>query len=95
MQELLIIFSDLLRPVIQEEVSSALQSFTNKLHSPQKEPRFYTRKETSKMLNVSLVTLTQYVKSGKVKANRIGHRVLFRAEDIEACLNQIQTSLRK
>lgn len=91
MQELLIQISDHFRPIIQQEVRNALNEFKTRIDTPQDET-LYTRKETAQKLNVSLVTLNSYVSKGKIIAHRIGNRVLFRAEDIKACLSKIKVS---
>jgi excisionase family DNA binding protein len=91
MQELFQQFSEHLRPIIKAEVNNALVEFSNQLESKPKDDRFYTRKETAEKLNVSLVTLTKHVYEGKITAHRVGHRVLFKAEDINNCLNKIKT----
>ncbi len=51
-----------------------------------------TRKETAKRLNITLATLNEYSKSGKIIANRIGNRVLYKESDIQNALHQVKTS---
>ena len=53
------------------------------------EDNFLTRKETAKRLHVSLVTLTEWVNRSRIKAYKIGGRVLFRESEVEAALSQI------
>ncbi len=53
-----------------------------------------TRKETAARLNITLATLHQYTLSGKIAANRIGNRVLYKESDIQNALRQVQTSTR-
>jgi excisionase family DNA binding protein len=61
-----------------------------KLYFQPKKPRTYlSRKETSKMLNVSYVTLNKWNKSGKLKAVGIGGRVLYRQEDIDNAIVEL------
>ena len=50
-----------------------------------------TRKETAKIFHVTLATLHQYTLLGKIVANRIGNRVLYKDSDIQAALSQIKT----
>lgn len=91
MEELFQQFSEHLRPIIKAELNIALEAFSSQLESKPKDNKFYTRKETAEKLNVSLVTLTKHVYEGKITAHRVGHRVLFKAEDINNCLNKIKT----
>jgi len=50
-----------------------------------------TRKETANRLNITLATLHQYTLSGKIVANRIGNRVLYKESDIQNALRQVNT----
>jgi hypothetical protein len=50
-----------------------------KLHFQTKQPKTYlSRAEVSKMINVRLLTLNSWNRSGKLKAVGIGKRVLYR-----------------
>jgi len=53
-----------------------------------------TRKETAAILNITLATLHQYTLSGKIVANRIGNRVLYKESDIQNALRQVKTSTK-
>jgi excisionase family DNA binding protein len=44
---------------------------------------------------VSLVTLTEWVNRGRIRAHKIGGRVLFRESDVEEALAQIVPSKRR
>lgn len=90
-----------------EQVPNALNHLSNQLEeltkSLQKQPvtekakptkeELLTRTDVAKHLKVSLPTLHSWTKNGKVKAYRIGGRVLFRASEIELCLTQIKTGI--
>ena len=78
-----------------------LKKFTdleNKINTPappQQAPaadELRTRKETAQRLNITLATLHQYTLSGKIVANRIGNRVLYKDSDIQKSLHQVKTS---
>ncbi len=56
--------------------------------TPQTE-KYLTRKETAALLNVSLPTLNEYTKGGKIKGYRFGVRVLYKQSEIEAALTKI------
>jgi phage antirepressor YoqD-like protein len=51
-----------------------------------------TRTETAKILRVTLATLNDYTKTGKIVANRIGNRVLYKDSDIQNALSKVKTS---
>lgn len=50
--------------------------------------KLLTRKETAKLFGVSLVTLHEWVKTGKVKSFRIGKAVRFKEDDVMAALQE-------
>lgn len=58
---------------------------------PAKEPAtgLLTRKETAKKLRITLSTLDKYSAQGRIKAHRIGGRVVFKANEIEQSLETI------
>ena len=45
-------------------------------------PKFLTRAEVAKMLNLSLMTVDKYARNGVIKSRRVGNRVLFSESDI-------------
>ena len=45
--------------------------------------------ETARRLRISLVTLNDWVNRGRIRAHKIGGRVLFRDSDVEAALHRI------
>lgn len=79
-----------LRTVISETVSMEVNRLFN-LNKPIEQPEFITRKETSKILGVSLVTLSSWQNSGIIPAYRINTRVRFKRVEVISCLTAIQT----
>jgi len=61
----------------------------DKSKPPASENNYLTRKDTATRLKVSLVTLTEWVNRGKLKAYKIGGRVLSRENEVEEALAQI------
>ena len=80
---------DELKSIIGDSISAELKRqlpFTDlKGHSE----RLLGRKETAKLLNVSTSSLLIYVKQGRIKAHKIGRRVLFKQSDIDAAVKGI------
>ena len=70
---------DELKSIISEIVSEEFK----KIHPPAEEKQFITRKETAAILRISLPTLTEWCKEGKVPAYKIGSRVRFVKKEIE------------
>ncbi|GAB3509826.1 hypothetical protein GCM10027341_47370 [Spirosoma knui] len=50
-----------------------------------------TRQKTAKQLNISLPTLDDYTRRGIIRGYRVGRRVLYRPEDVEAALTEINS----
>ena len=81
--QLIQITAEQLQNAIITGVNLQLESL--KLHfQPKEAPKYLTRSEVSKMLQVSYVTLNKWNKNGTLKAVGIGGRVLYRQKDIES-----------
>lgn len=74
--------------VIDSSINRAMEKQFHALTAPQAE-KYLTRKETAALLNVSLPTLNEYTKGGKIKGYRFGARVLYKQSEIEAALTKI------
>ena len=73
---------EIVREVLAEEVP--------KLIPQQKTSQtYYTRKEAAKRARITLPTLDKYIQEGKIKAHRLGRRVLFSEEDINNAIEQM------
>ena len=80
---------------IKKVIEEVLENKLKGLKTPQKEEfKLLTRKETAKLLCISLPTLHDWTKTGIVKAHRIGNRVLYKLDEVTQALKQVQTSKR-
>lgn len=52
---------------------------------------FISRKEAAKYLNITLPTLHDLTRTGKVPAHRIGRRVLYKTSEIDSSLKMIKS----
>jgi len=79
----------------QELIDRKLGEIVAKLQ-PQnvKGPEYLTRADVKKMLHVSFPTLNELTKTGKLKGYHIGGRVLYKANEIEASLIEIQAKIQ-
>lgn len=80
---------ELLLEAVEEKFKVLVHSdpvLSNSVHS--NENKYLSRREAAKMLKISLPTLNEWTKQGKIKAYRIGSRVLYKPEDIENSLTQ-------
>jgi excisionase family DNA binding protein len=74
----------------QEQLARAIEKALNKFDSRNRQVEYLTRKETAQRLHISLPTLNEYTKSGKLRAYRINGRVLYRRDDVDAALTAVQ-----
>ena len=86
--ELIALLQSCIRPIIQQELSCMAPAIQVNDKSD-----FLSRKQASELLGISLPTLGDYIKKGKVKAYRIGRRVRLKQSEIESSLKLIQTGL--
>lgn len=72
--------------IIVERVSERVLSIAEK-----KEPKFYSRKEAAQLLHVTLPTLARLTKDGLITAKKVGSRILYDAEAIDAAVKENKT----
>lgn len=58
-------------------------------------PKYLTRLEAAKLLQISLPTLHSYTRIGLIPAKRIGTRVLYSEDELRSALHQIPTKLSR
>ena len=73
---------EIVREVIVEEVPKLIPQKTSG-------EKYYTRKETAKRARITMPTLDKYILEGKIKAHRLGRRVLFSEEDIRSAVEEM------
>jgi excisionase family DNA binding protein len=66
-----------------------MQELINRKLNPQK--KNVTVKEAAKMLNVTELTIRNYVKQGKIQASKIGRRIVINLESLENSLNEVKS----
>lgn len=76
---------------LKQIISDVVQEKLNQFQPHQKnEIKYLTRKEVAALLKISLPTLNEYTKTGKLKGYRIRGRVLYKADEIEKSLTAIE-----
>lgn len=79
-----------LEELIQKAVSDGLNNLKKNTEESIKKDQLITRIQAANFLNISLPTLTKYVKKGKIPAHRIGNRILFKKFEILDSLKEVQ-----
>jgi excisionase family DNA binding protein len=77
--------------IIEDKIKQAfaLKEGANKKASlTRKEEKFISRKETAKLLHISLPTLHDWTKEGKLESYRIGTRILYKPEEVMEAVSQ-------
>lgn len=73
---------EIIREVIVEEVPKLIPQRTTG-------EKYYTRKEAAKRVRITMPTLDKYIQEGKIKAHRLGRRVLFSEEEIKKAIEEM------
>jgi excisionase family DNA binding protein len=83
-----------LKSEISETVKKELQILLLSLQPAKVPLEYLTRKEAANFLSVSLPTLNDWTKTGKVKGYRIASRVRYKRAELENSLSAIHTKRR-
>tara|TARA_B100000378_G_C17899332_1_gene362090 strand:+ start:32 stop:322 length:291 start_codon:yes stop_codon:yes gene_type:complete len=78
-----------IQKIVEDVFEKKIQDFKPK---EKKALTLLTRKETAKLLCISLPTLHDWTKTGIIKAHRIGNRVLYKLEEVNDSLSEIKTN---
>ena len=73
---------------------SEVVNLKNQLSGKQEPTDYLTRKEVSKMFNVSLVTINDWTNKGVLKAYKLANRVYFKRAEIEVAMIEIKATRR-
>ena len=82
-----------LQPIINPLIDTIADRLAQKVvdvlaTSAKKEPRYYTRVETAQLLHVTLPTLHRLTKDGLITSKKVGNRILYEAEAIDAAVKE-------
>lgn len=96
MVQLITLSKDDLSELIKSSVKEVLSKIKDE-RPPTQEIRneYLTRKQTAEKLHISLTTLDTYTRNGFLDAVKLGHRVLYRSEDIENSIERVNSIKHK
>lgn len=80
-----------LKNEISNEILDRITPLLQGVNKPTPTTELLTRKEASRLLGVSLPTLLDWTKTGKVTGYRIASRVRYKRSELENSLSQIRT----
>ena len=81
-------FTTILANTLKEIINDSLPE-KKEVQSLPNEIEYITRKETAKILGISLVTLSKYTKQGKLKDYRLGHNLRYKRHEIGLALEDV------
>jgi excisionase family DNA binding protein len=84
-----------LKAELSETIKKELQALLLVIQPPKEQTEYLTRKEAANLLSISLPTLNEWTKEGKVIGYRIASRVRYKRSELETALIQIHTSKSK
>lgn len=76
---------------LTEAVFNKVAPLIHSVNKPKQETELLTRKEAAKLLGVSLPTILDWTKKGKITGYRIASRIRYKRHELETSLSQIQT----
>ena len=80
-----------LKSEISNEILDRITPLLQSVNKPTPTTELLTRKEASRLLGISLPTLLDWTKTGKVTGYRISSRVRYKRSELENSLSQIRT----
>jgi excisionase family DNA binding protein len=80
-----------LTTALTEAVYNRVAPLLQSINKPEPETQLLTRKEAAKLLGVSLPTILDWTKSGKITGYRISSRIRYKRHELETALAKIKT----
>jgi len=74
---------------IGQVIDSKLQVATQ--NTKENQSKFITRKEVAQLLKISLPTLSQWTKEGKLQSYKPGNRVLYKQDEVLLAVDKVAT----
>ena len=92
MNEIIVTTPERLKAAIRETIQQVIKEEKGSILPEREEKVYLTRHEVAERLHISLVTLNKLTQNGRIKAFRIGGRVLYKPEDITLAVMEMRTS---
>jgi len=85
MESIIVTTQSELRNLLREE----LKNFITENRAVQPAPKYLTRIEMAKELNISIVSLHNHTKAGLISCKRFGGRVLYDPAEVRAAIDKV------
>jgi len=80
-----------LEAIVKTSVEQSVSKFYQTKAEEEKKDDFITVKETARYLNVSELTVRNYIKRGTLSAKRIGNRIVINRKKMEDSLKEVKS----
>ncbi len=88
---LIITKNEELEDIVQASVERSLEKFFKEKTEKEAEQKTFSVKETANFLNVSELTVRNYIKRGFIEAEQIGHRIFINREKLMTALKEVKS----
>ncbi|VTP93927.1 helix-turn-helix domain-containing protein [Sphingobacterium daejeonense] len=79
---------DCIKDAVREEMQLFISGFRKAAGNPERQPteKLLTKKEMAAELDISLVSLTDWMKQGRIPYMRMGKRIYFKKQEVVASM---------
>lgn len=92
MSKIIITTADELTTLVEKSISTHFNKLAGVIERKMNPPKSkFTVKEASEILNVTELTIHNYIKKGFIKAEKIGRRILIDSEELENSLSEVKS----
>jgi len=89
--ELIVIPKEDLKIFIQNSIEESLERYFEMKIEQERKKTYLTVKEAANKLNVTELTIRNYIKRGTIKAKRIGNRILINNLELDNKLQEVKS----
>lgn len=89
--ELIITTKEKLESLIDSSVSKAVKNVYTQKENEKEKKKYYTIKEASNELRVSILTIRNYIDKGYLNSKKLGKRVLISSDSIDTALQEVKS----
>lgn len=89
--DLIIAKKEDLEALLKSSVENGLEKFYREKTEKEAEQKTFSVKETAQFLNVSELTVRNYIKRGFIEAEQIGHRIFINREKLMESLKEVKS----
>lgn len=80
-----------LEDLVQTSVEKSLEKFFKEKTEKEAEQKTFSVKDTAHFLNVSELTVRNYIKKGFIEAEQIGHKIFINREKLMKSLKEVKS----